>query len=177
MELSELITPEQFMKRMNAKLPPEVQLIEAFDLQINKKDSLSSKLAGAVYRATINGVDLENCGKTGSELVSEFEAKIREILAAPTFIVQTPAEHNAKNDRAKNSSQKDLRPLIKDIQIVDQDPLTLELKLAHGPGGHLKPTDILSNLGLPKASLNAPLRWKLKRIALQAENNSDLFAI
>jgi radical SAM family uncharacterized protein/radical SAM-linked protein len=177
MELSELITPEQFMKRMNAKLPPEVQLIEAFDLQINKKDSLSSKLAGAVYHATINGIDLENCGKTGSELVSEFEAKISEILAAPTFIVQTPAEHNAKNDRAKNSSQKDLRPLIKDIQIVDQDPLTLELKLAHGPGGHLKPTDILSNLGLPKASLNAPLRWKLKRIALQAENNSDLFAI
>jgi radical SAM-linked protein len=178
MELSELLTPAQFMSRINDKLPPEVQLTEAFDLQINKKDSLSSKLSGAVYHATICGVDVEACGQTVASLKAEIDARVREILQAPTFIIQAPAEHDAKNDgRAKKPVEKDLRPLIKDIQLIDQDPLTLELKLAHGPRGHIKPTDILSNLGLPKALTNAPVRWKLKRIALQADNDSDLFAI
>jgi radical SAM family uncharacterized protein/radical SAM-linked protein len=181
MELSELLTPEQFMNRMNAKLPPEVQLKDAIDLQMNKKNSLSSRLTGAVYHATINGADAEACRQTIPSLKTEIETRVREMLQSPIFIVKAPAEHdenNGRNDgKSKKPSEKDLRPLIKDIQLIDQDPLTLELKLAHGPGGHIKPTDILSNLGLPEASTNAPVRWKLKRIALQADNDSDLFAI
>jgi hypothetical protein len=147
---------------------------------------LSSRLSGATYEATINGFILDQNRPHSIEsesLKEEISQSLAEILAASTFIVQTPPEktgtrHDTKHDTgASKQSEKDLRPLIKDLQIIEQNPLTLELKLAHGSRGHIKPTDILSNLRLPSASSNAPLRWKLKRIALHAEDGADLYAI
>ena len=53
MELGETLSSEQFLKRMNEKLPPEFQLTDAYSLPIGKKDSLSSQLSGAIYHATL----------------------------------------------------------------------------------------------------------------------------
>lgn len=182
MELGETLAPDIFRDRLNAKLPAEVQIVEASAVPIGKKESLASRLSFATYEAILSDAPVGDDEGANSALVrEEITRRAAEIMAAPSLLikeVQSPNAHDTKHgDGLDKPIEKDLRPLIKEIKVTKQTPLTLAFKLAHGSRAHLKPADLLSQLRLPEASSQTPVRWKLKRIALHAEDESDLYTI
>jgi radical SAM family uncharacterized protein/radical SAM-linked protein len=187
MELGETMSPETFRDRLNAKLPSEVQVIEALAVPVGKKDSLTSRLSAATYEATLAGLDTAGDADTSTpqgdleRLGEEISQRATEIMAAHSLMVKTvqsPHEHDTKHGGwLDKPAEKDLRPLVKEIKVIQQNPLTLAIKLAHGSRAHLKPADLLSQLHLPEASSKTPVRWKLKRTALHADDESDLYTI
>lgn len=130
-EVAEAITADQFMERLNRELPPEVQILSAFqigkDLAENKK-SLPSLVGRARYK-----VDIVRPAEIEQDKLSRLSARIEEILGLGELNID---------------GKKNLRPLIHLIKLHDLATPTpwLELELATGSSGHLKPQDLLALL-------------------------------
>jgi radical SAM family uncharacterized protein/radical SAM-linked protein len=161
-ELGEIITPDQFMHRLNKQLPPEVQVVEAGIAPGSKDQALTQVLAAASYEARL----LFKKDVTEADIA----ASIDSLLGSESLIVMD--KKSASEGERSQKKGKEIRSLIHSINIStnnenkvseETDGIAIELVLATGAKGHLKPTDVL-DLICPEAHLN----WRITRTALLA---------
>jgi radical SAM family uncharacterized protein/radical SAM-linked protein len=176
LELSEEINAEDFVRRMNAQLPPEVQIARARVVQ-KGNTALAQYVGRATYRAML---------VSGSADAAGVKEKVSAILQAETVVVEvTPnAKSLKKSKRKSNSKQKrgtsptdvsqepdrsrrDIKPGIHSIAVID-DSGTVEMELAHGPRLHVKPSDVLKFVA-------ADSQWRITRVQLATEDGTPLY--
>jgi radical SAM family uncharacterized protein/radical SAM-linked protein len=177
LDIVDTISEGDFIKRMNEKLPLEVQIVAARSVALGKKDSLASLLEGAIYEAVLNTNSLP--AHELASLTSAITFKVQEILNSTSYLVDTT---NGASADAKTGQRltKDLRPFIRQLDVLERNPLTIKLELAHGSKAHVKPTDILAQLIAPTldaTSADQYFSWKIKRLALLAALGADLFLV
>jgi radical SAM family uncharacterized protein/radical SAM-linked protein len=177
-DLAETLTAEEFRLKINDKLPIEVQLTDVVAVPAKANGAaLQAKLGGAVYKTSINEFGSDpNLGLTQAELLTVIKEKIDQINQSPTFMIAcaTAGKEQAPNTEPAEIKLKDVRSAIRQLCLVEGEPITLLMELAHGSKQHLKPTDVLANL-LPNP-ISSLVSWKVLRTELKSENNTDLFS-
>lgn len=169
-ELSEQIHAEDFVQRMNAQLPAEVQILRA--RAIEKVGRSTAQAVGrATYTATlVNGS--EDQAKLDGDTIQQ---KLGDILSRSILEIESaPKEkgrhkHGSKgSDERKEPSKRDIRPGIYSLKLCSDSANTIELDLAHGPRLHIKPTDVLKFVA-------ADADWRITRVGLATEDGTPLF--
>ncbi len=171
-ELCQIISAEDFVRRMNAQLPPEVRIGRA-RVADNGKAALAPRIGRATYRAMLVSPKVDYAGV--KERVSDLLAEPKlEVPVTPSLKSQRKTKrHKARpNDNPASSSEslqpvKDIKVGIFSLQVVDNSP-TVEMEVAHGSKLHIKPSDVLG-LVVPNGE------WRLIRVCLAAENGESLF--
>lgn len=171
-ELCQIISAEDFVRRMNAQLPPEVQ-IGRCRIADPGKTALAPRIGRATYRAMLRSPNVE---------AARVKERVSSLLAEPKLEVAMTASlksrkkgkrpqagSNDLNGLGSESSQpmKDIKLGIYSLQVVDDSP-TIQMELAHGSKMHIKPSDIL-------ALVEPGGEWRLTRVCLSAENGASLF--
>ncbi len=163
-ELSESLSAEQFVKRMNSQLPAEVHVSRARNIEktAGKPQSLATQVGRAVYRATPGA----GCGTENGATIEKFapatiEAAVAEILSQSSLPVVV-------KDKDGRESRRDVRSGIFSVKVVERQPLTLELELATGQRLHVKPHDVLGFVS-PETS------WRVTRTGLTTQDGIALF--
>jgi radical SAM family uncharacterized protein/radical SAM-linked protein len=169
-ELSEVVTPEDFVSRMNAQLPPDVQFTRARAVEKGGR-SIAQAVGRATYRAVPNGATAEQVPLDGDTI----QRKLSEILASPTLEVESTPNNKGKHkhgskgrDERKEPSTRDIRPGIYSLKVSGNDATTIELELAHGPRLHVKPSDVLKFVA-------AEGDWRITRVGLANDDGKPLF--
>jgi radical SAM family uncharacterized protein/radical SAM-linked protein len=179
-ELSEEISAEDFVRRLNAQLPPEVQLARAL---VGQKSNVA--LAQYVGRATYRAMLAPGYPEAGrvKEIVSQ-------LLAQPTLEVPvTPSAKSLRKQQARGRSNRnrgeaapqaegETRPAMRDIKIgiysmkIVEDSQSnspiIEMELAHGSRLHIKPSDVLKLVA-------DDAQWRLIRVGLATDDGTPLF--
>ncbi|HEY9791536.1 MAG TPA: TIGR03960 family B12-binding radical SAM protein [Candidatus Obscuribacterales bacterium] len=181
-ELSEEISAEDFVRRMNAQLPPEVQLARALVVQ---KSNVA--LAQYVGRATYRALLAQDCPEAGrvKEIVSQ-------LLAQPTLEVPvTPSAKSLRKQQTRSRSNRhrgeaapqaeaakpqqatrDIKTGIYSMKVVENSESSgspiIEMELAHGSRLHIKPSEVLKLV-----ADDAP--WRLIRVGLATDDGTPLF--
>jgi len=187
-DLTENIDVIAFIENMNAKLPAEVQILEAAVVPAKASGAaLQARLGGASYRASVNPLTLKDGNEAEIEkLKQSVQVRLTEIMNSEDFIVSTvvpliPSSSYKKTSDDKSElatplpKQKNIRAAIKSMSVALDEPLTLVLELAHGSKLHVKPTDVLTNI--LATELNSQINWKLQRLQLKADSGEDLFTV
>jgi radical SAM-linked protein len=167
-ELSEHVSPEDFVSRMNAQLPPDVQFTRARAVEKGGR-SIAQAVGRATYRAVLNSSEqLPLDGDT-------IQRKLSEILASSTLEVETTPNNKGKHkhgskgrDERKEPSTRDIRPGIYSLKVSGNDATTIELELAHGPRLHVKPSDVLKFV-VEEGD------WRITRVGLANDDGKPLF--
>ncbi|HNB14569.1 MAG TPA: TIGR03936 family radical SAM-associated protein [Candidatus Obscuribacter sp.] len=173
-ELASPVEAHSLTFKLNRELPPEVQILECHELKevAGGKKSLASLLGRAKYMALpqfdreMNEADR---ALTVSEMTAKFESAIEKIMGQEHLLAQMSAPPG------KVGSTKDLRPLIHAIsvhrQAVDfmsaENAPWLELTLATGSNGHLKPQDLL-------AIISPDVTFRVIRLELLSQSGESL---
>jgi radical SAM family uncharacterized protein/radical SAM-linked protein len=165
LELAEAMEPEDFMRRINAQLPPEVQLRRAKTIATSGP-SLASIVGKAKYRAEASGLTSGDQGTEAQESVrSKVEATLAEILSRPSVEVANPSREQGRADTIK-----DIRSGIHSLRLAkDSQGLAVELELATGSKLHVKPSEVLSLLDHPNQN------WRITRLELATSDGVPLF--
>lgn len=181
-ELSEAIAPEDFVRRLNAQLPEDVQILRARAVEKGGR-SIAQAVGRATYRATLINMSAEQLSANADSI----ERKLSEILSRPTLEIETtPKEkgrhkHGSKGqDERKEPSKRDIRPGIYSLKVAGDSATTIdcrgeaptrpciELELAHGPKLHVKPSDVLKFVA-------EEADWRITRVALATDDGIPLF--
>lgn len=160
-DLAEQMPPDEFKRRLNEQLPPEVRLIAAKEIEMRTgkaAPSLSTQVGRALYRATPATRLSDNLFQLDA---ASIKARIAEILARPSLTVVTSTKENGEVNR-------EIRPGIYSLRLAQESPLTLEFELATGPRLHVRPQDLL---GL----LHPETFWRVTRIGLTTPDGIALF--
>jgi radical SAM family uncharacterized protein/radical SAM-linked protein len=165
LELAEAMEPEEFVRRINAQLPMEVQLRRA-KIIANSGPSLASIVGKAKYRAEAVSLTAGGQAIESQEIVrSKIEATLAEILSRPSVEVAYPNREQGRADTIK-----DIRSGIHSLRLAeDGQRLAVELELAAGSKLHVKPSDVLSLLDHPN------LNWRITRLELATSDGVPLF--
>lgn len=161
-ELVEEVSPEDFVTRMNAQLPPELTFRRARSVE-KVGPSVSSLVGRADYQVVLV--------KAPEALTEEVVRKcIDDILASNSVVIERepPAKHKKGKRESSGPSQKEIRPYVFSLELVKSEPITLKFSIAHGPVVHVKPTDILK-LVVPGAE------WRITRSRLLSADGTPLF--
>jgi radical SAM family uncharacterized protein/radical SAM-linked protein len=160
-DLAEHLPADEFQRRINEQLPPEVRVLAARDIEMRAgkaAPSLSTQVGRAAYTATL----VRPSGDNSFQLdAAGIKARIAEILDKPSLTV-------VMRDREKGEVRREIRPGIYSLRIARESPLTLEFELATGPRLHVRPQDLLGLLH-PETS------WRVTRIGLTTPDGIALF--
>lgn len=187
-ELVYALEPSEFMRLLNEKLPPEVQVTRAKRIEKTKK-SLNSYVKSAVYKALPQSICEESQKpalpegaldqKDNSADDANSQASSKPILA-PTDKNELLSFLNERVLALKNADSlpvfnadgksKDIRPGVISISVLDQSEPTVELLLATGPSQHVKPNDVLAHIA-------SNINWRIIRESLKAEGDTALFEV
>ncbi|MBS2005861.1 MAG: TIGR03960 family B12-binding radical SAM protein [Cyanobacteria bacterium SZAS TMP-1] len=180
-ELAQIITPDQFMERLNRQLPPEVQIVAAM-IAPGKDQALNQIVAAASYEARLLPSNTAVFGDVSRALLDKSSIKdtltreVERILNSESLLVygkekEARAESPVLDKKLSNEGElpkqkgKEIRPLIHRIELLTkEDGLALLLELATGSKGHLKPLDVL-DLICPEAQLN----WRITRLSFMTQ--------
>jgi len=163
-ELSENLSAEEFMARMNGQMPAEVQVLRARNIE--KTGGKPQSLATQVGRASYRAISSLASGTDDSTTVEKFDpAKVEALIAE--ILAQSSLPVSAK-DKDGRESTRDVRSGIFSLKVVGQSPLTLELELATGSRLHVKPHDVLGFVS-PEVS------WRVTRTGLTTQDGIALF--
>jgi radical SAM family uncharacterized protein/radical SAM-linked protein len=187
-DLSAVVSTDDFIERFNAQLPSEIQMLEAREIPVSNI-SLASILGSATYRATVvrfadsnaDQMQLENYRTVLDKLVQDLLAKEEIFLQLPdsdksnsSLSRQNP---NASELAAPNAAKrKNIRPGVLSIKLVDPSTGTIEMELAHGPAMHVKPSDVLKCLQ-PENQPLPEIVWRLTRTQLKGQGDAPLFKV
>ncbi|RTL44752.1 MAG: TIGR03960 family B12-binding radical SAM protein [Candidatus Melainabacteria bacterium] len=187
-DLSVVVSTDDFIKRFNAQLPPEIQMLEAREIPVSNM-ALASILSSATYRvrlvrfadANAERTELEAYRAALNELIQSLLAKEEVFLQSPDAdqaggsssqkLAQKGSTENAAPNVAK---RKNIRPGILSIELVDPSTGTLELELAHGPAMHVKPDHVLKCLQ-PDDKPFPEAVWRITRTQLKGRGETPLF--
>lgn len=169
-ELSEHITPDEFVSRMNAQLPPDVQFTRARAVEKGGR-SIAQAVGRATYQAVLNRKGTEQLPLDGDTI----QRKISEVLACSTLEIETTPNNKGKHKHGskgqterKEPSMRNIRPGIYSLKVCGDDATTLELELAHGPRLHIKPSDVLKFVA-------EDADWRITRVGLANDDGKPLF--
>ena len=115
-DLEEDISPEEFRKKMNKVLPPGIEIVESYEVELN--DALSTKIKGAEYILQVNV----------RKSIKDIQNKIEE------FMRRDIIEIEKKSKRGKKMIN--LRPYVLELKVIEEaeDYLKFYIKLKLGEG-------------------------------------------
>ena len=129
--LTEKIPEQEIIERFNQCSPQAIVAAEARAIT-EKQDSMSSQITCAVYQITLPLSEKEKVRQA-----------ISDILSAETIMIEKKTKRKIK--------ETDIRPLIYDLQIVDQPQeesgILLQALISHGSTDNLKISDLLALFG------------------------------
>lgn len=156
-ELSESISADEFIARINAQLPEEVRVTRAkiVEKRTGKASvSLNTVVGRAFYRATASPGPIKF-------VPGEIKERVAGILAAPSLEITA-------TDKAGKEAARDIRSGIFTMRVLHEAPFTLELELAAGPRQHVKPGELLS-------VVSPEVLWHVVRTGLATPERVPLF--
>ena len=189
-DLSAIVSTDDFIERFNAQLPDEIQMLEAREIPVSNI-SLASILGSATYRATVvrladsnaDRAQLESYRAALEELVQGVLAKEEVFLQLPeadkagsSSTQKHPHKGSAENAAPNAAKRKNIRPGILSLRLVDPSTGTLEMELAHGPAMHVKPDHVLKCLQ-PDEQPFPETVWRISRIQLKGQGDTPLFNV
>ncbi|HEY9677951.1 MAG TPA: TIGR03960 family B12-binding radical SAM protein [Drouetiella sp.] len=180
-DFATVVTPNEFIERLNAQLPPEVQVTEAREIPVSNL-ALASILGSASYRATVSRLA---DGNADQQQLAEFKTVlnklVQDLLEKEELFLQTPdAEKSPKKNPHKANAadnaakRKNIRSGVLSLTLVDPSTGTVEMELAHGPTMHVKPSDILKCLQ-PEGQNFPEVVWRITRTQLKGQSEQPLF--
>jgi radical SAM-linked protein len=125
------MSPEALRERLNAQLPPGVQVVEAWMVPAYRKKETFGEIDVAEYLVTVRGESAETLSARASELMARAE-----------LVVQRGGERPERS--------VDLRPLILSVSVVETrgEEIDLKMRLKTGSHGGARPQEVLSLLGI-----------------------------
>lgn len=169
-ELTNVVSPDDFMTRMNEQLPQEVRILEVVSIVEKPKDSLAALLDTAIYKAELvrGNLDLAQLNEKISELI-----EAEELVIKVTKKGKYPGEVETKN--------RDIKPGIKSLKMLNNHenggPVTLEFELATNSSLHVKPSEVLELLASGEANTQSNLKWLVTRLDLRGKDGRSLLDI
>jgi len=129
--LGSTLAPDAVKERLNAQLPPGLQILEAWVLPGYRKKETFGEIDVAEYEVMVGGIGAD-----------EVEARIAELLAREQLIVQRGG------DRPERSI--DVRPFILTVSVTGSEDgeVSLRMRLKTGSHGGARPQEIVELLGL-----------------------------
>jgi radical SAM-linked protein len=126
------MAPDALKERLNAQLPPGLQMMEAWAVPGYRKKETFGDIDVAEYRVAVQG-----CASA-----DELRARMAEVMASEHLIVQRGG------DRPERSV--DLRPLVLSLAITESrgDEVELKMRLKTGSHGGARPQEVVSLLGV-----------------------------
>lgn len=121
-DLKAYISPEDFLRLLNRKLPTGLEILKAKEIPLNMP-SLMSQNSFCLYKVTIFGVDCQNV---------DFKSRIRSIMHKDSILI------NRFRDKDKTVKAIDIKPYIKSIELVDSNKNSLKLEILIGDGSQSK---------------------------------------
>jgi len=146
--LSAPMRPETVKERLNAQLPPGLQVLEAWVVPGYRRKETFGDLDIAEYRVTMgDGADIE-----------ALRARIAHLMASRELTVQRRREHGVR--------PVDLRPLIVSLEATQAGAGQIELRMRLRTGSHggARPQEVVELLGGEQEA--SPVRYQ--RLGLQA---------
>jgi len=128
LELTAFVTPEQLLVRMNEVLPAGINLTQAWTLP-GKGPSLNATMREQVYAIEVQG------GET--DLSDDLPYRVSHLKNSP--------EVRIERRRAKQHQSVDIRPYIKDIEVVAPNQLHLVTRFGQ-TSGSIRPSEVLQAL-------------------------------
>jgi len=115
-DLEEDISPEEFRKKMNKVLPPGIEIVESYEVELN--DALSTKIKGAEYILQVNV----------KKSIKDIQNKIEEFMRKDVIEI----EKESKNGR----KMVNIRPYVLELKVIEEteDYLKFYIKLTLGEG-------------------------------------------
>lgn len=167
LELSEDLSADALVARLNAQLPAEIQIRRARKVE-KIAPSLSSLIGRACYSASLltEDADLDK---------DSLNKGIEELFAAKEIIIDMPpsdkaAKRAAREGEKPEMKKKDIRPFIFSIAVSGSEPITIDFCISHGSRAHVKPSEILKLL--------APgTDWQITRTRLQSDDGREIFEL
>ncbi len=183
LELAEPFPPD-FQSRMNLQLPAEVQITEIVELHHKPRTSITAALNRATYRAVL--IRRESAAADSiSSTTEHVKERIQALLAEPSLLVTVPEKKSKKKKgkrygkRSNEPRQRDIKPGIRRLELVEDQPATLELELDCGSEAsagadaesgtrlHVKPSEVLD-------LIDKDLHWRVTRLQLLAAGRTPL---
>lgn len=169
-ELTQVISENEFMARLNEQLPPEVRILDVAKVAEKPKDSLAALLDTALYKAELVQGELD---------AAELKNKLTELLAADQVVITVskkgkyPGEVETKN--------RDIKPGIINLKMLESrenvGPVALEFELATNSSLHVKPGEVLELLTRSEAHAQSNCKWRVTRLDLRGKDRRSLFDI
>jgi len=131
-ELHAKIDPRELMQRLNDTLPKSLRILESYEIPL-KTPHLSNQIIQSIYR-----VSVPRAFAGGRE---ECQAKILQFIDNHEIWFER-RKHNKKGEKIN------IRPLVEEIQIIDEKPETivLEMNLKDSNAGKGRPDEVLQLL-------------------------------
>ena len=139
LELSKREDVLDFKAKVNEQLPLEVQITDVVELEQKPKESLSSALHTARYQFTLDGLFENSTNISEEDLKSSITNKVREINELDEILVvrsKKAKKNKRKRWSKKTTVEKDIRPGIIQLEIVDNNPLVIRTELSCTPEMH-----------------------------------------
>lgn len=189
-EMSEAISAEEFVARLNEQLPVEVQINRARVVERNKQ-ALNHLVSSATYEAR-----LPEGTENRQELIAQLPKRVQEILNRKQVLIESgrggqtvnsiastdgsPAEPNASQqeglstahgggkDNGASQKVRDIRPGIMSVSISEEDHEVLQFELITSPQFHVKPTELLEQI-------HPGVTFRVTRLELRTQTGEKLF--
>ncbi len=110
-DLEEDISPEEFRKKMNKVLPPGIEIVESYEVELN--DALSTKIKGAEYILQVNV----------KKSIKYIQNKIEEFMRKDIIEIEKESKSGRK--------MVNIRPCVLELKVIEEaeDYLKFYIKL------------------------------------------------
>lgn len=163
-ELAHAVSADEFKSRLNLQLPPEVRIIEVVSVSEKPSESLAALMDTAVYRLELLSGDVSDIS---------FDSEFQRMTDAGELVITVSKK--SKDKRETEIKTRDIRPGIKSLKKLGENPVTLEFELATNSSLHVKPGEVLELLSGSKADTKT--KWRITRLDLKGKDGKSLFDI
>jgi len=131
-QLAEAVDPGDVKERLNAQLPPGLEIVESWSLPHYKKKETFGGIDVAQYRVTAHG----------EHDLADVRVRVEDLLASDELIVHRGGERPTRT--------VDVRPLILSLAAAGakEGGIELRMRLRTGSHGGARPQEVVALLGL-----------------------------
>lgn len=152
LELDEIIPPDELLDRLRRQCPPGLDVLDLVRVPVRA----TAQVRGLTYAAEIP--------PDRADLVRQ---KIPELLSQAECWID-----RRRPSGGANSRRLDLRPFLRDLRVVGEGPVWLEMDLWLTPAGTARPEEVLALLGLHELIDNGGAMRRL-RLDLHEDNTPN----
>jgi len=128
LELDEVIPPDELLERLRRQCPPGLEVLDLARIPVRS----TAQVRGLTYAAEIPADRAGAVRQRITELLSQAECWI----------------DRRRPSGGANSRRMDLRPFLRDLRVVGDGPVWLEMDLWLTPAGTARPEEVQALLGL-----------------------------